>query len=54
MTEEELERKVGWELRTFYEQPDQVIQACPAMFLQDIAAILKLNWLRMLPTTHAA
>ena len=53
-TVEELEGEVGWELRNFHEHPDLVIQTCPAMFLQDIAAVLKLNWLRMLPTSHAA
>jgi len=49
LTIEQIEEQVGWELGPFLRQPTAELLASPAMFVQDIAALLKVSWLAAIP-----
>jgi transcriptional regulator with XRE-family HTH domain len=49
ITVEQLEEKVGWELRRFLESPVQTAAECPIAFLQALAHGLGLDWLSFVP-----
>jgi hypothetical protein len=49
---EQLEDRVGWELREFLDSPLRVAAELPIMFLQAIAAHLGINWLALVPDEH--
>jgi DNA-binding XRE family transcriptional regulator len=46
---EELEDKIGWELKPFLDSPLQGAAEFPIVFLQAIAMYLGINWLALVP-----
>jgi transcriptional regulator with XRE-family HTH domain len=46
---EQLEDKIGWELKQFLDSPLQGATELPIVFLQAIAAHLGINWLALVP-----
>jgi hypothetical protein len=49
----EFEDRVGWELRGFMDAPESMAADTPIMFLQDLAKELELDWLSLVPDSHA-
>jgi hypothetical protein len=47
------EDEVGWELREFMQSPAHVIEQRPVMFLKDLAAVIGVEYARMLPVGSA-
>jgi transcriptional regulator with XRE-family HTH domain len=50
---EALEGEVGWELREFMQSPAHVIEQRPVMFLKDLAAVIGVEYARILPVGNA-
>jgi hypothetical protein len=46
---EQLEDRVGWDLKEFIESPLQVATELPIAFLQALAAHLDISWLALVP-----
>jgi len=50
---EDLEERIGWNLRQFLDAPALVAAKQPLMFLRDLATSLNINWLSLLPGNNA-
>lgn len=49
-----IEDDVGWDMTDFYANPEKTLLERPIMFAQELARVVGVDWIRLLPRTHAA